>query len=614
MNNLKQITKRGLNYILVIPLLLVIATLFRVDYTMANPTVSAKYSWFAISLLLAAVSCLLIFLFNRIKVKVLAVDILVSIFFLWGICYTYFLQEYFSFKLCILTMLWILYLISRITLSQVRNYSSIMLFALILTGLIEAIWGEGQLHNFFLSHHKLFKTTGSFFNSGPYAGYLATILPIAFYYILFDYSALKDKFSWTNLFRYVRWGVSSLSVALILSILPATMSRASWLAAIVSCIFILVVFVIDTNKEFFIHQVKRHKRKFSLGIAFGIIILIVGISSSYYMKKDSADGRILIWKTTIQSIQNNPFGVGAGRFSKYYGEAQKEYFSKDNASDQEKLVAGSPEYAFNEYLQIGLEFGLLSLALFILILISTLYKGFQLKNYPALGGLISLLAFAFMSYPFSLLPFLITLITLVTLSIEDGQSKKIQADTKGLIFGSLLIIFALLITSTIIYKRINTSNAYREWAKLKLFTNAESAIKLPTYVKIFPELCHEARFLFEYAQSLNLDKRYEESNNILSLMTNISCDPMIYNVMGRNYQSMKNYEQAEAAFLKASYMVPSRLYPYYLLAKLYEETDEREKALFMVEILLTKEAKVESEAVNDIREEAKRIFEKYKSN
>ena len=43
----------------------------------------------------------------------------------------------------------------------------------IATGLIEAIWGFRQLQGWAYSNHSLFRLTGSFFNPGPYSGYLA---------------------------------------------------------------------------------------------------------------------------------------------------------------------------------------------------------------------------------------------------------------------------------------------------------------------------------------------------------------------------------------------------------------------------------------------------------
>ena len=57
---------------------------------------------------------------------------------------------------------------------------SFLFFSFILLGIIEAIWELGQLYGVVLSHHSQFLLTGSFYNPGPYSGFLAMIFPIAF--------------------------------------------------------------------------------------------------------------------------------------------------------------------------------------------------------------------------------------------------------------------------------------------------------------------------------------------------------------------------------------------------------------------------------------------------
>ena len=87
----------------------------------------------------------------------------------------------------------------------------------------------------------------------------------------------------------------------------------------------------------------------------------------------------------------------------------------------------------------------------------------------------------------------------------------------------------------------------------------------------------------------------------------ISCDPMLYNIMGQNYQALEQYQQAEACFFKAANIVPNRLYPYYLLTKLYHEMGDDEKVNEMANIVLTKEPKVNSTAIREMRQEVREL-------
>lgn len=62
--------------------------------------------------------------------------------------------------------------------------------------------------------------------------------------------------------------------------------------------------------------------------------------------------------------------------------------------------------------------------------------------------------------------------------------------------------------------------------------------------------------------------------------------------------------------LFVGYMNPSRFYPKYLLAKLYDETGQREKAVTTANELLDKEIKIESTAIEEIKVEMRKIIEK----
>ena len=69
-----------------------------------------------------------------------------------------------------------------------------------------------------------------------------------------------------------------------------------------------------------------------------------------------------MWKITAKAIQKQPItGTGLGGFPAAYAEAQAEYMASGKATEQEKRIAGCPEYAFNEYLQIGLEQGVVGI-------------------------------------------------------------------------------------------------------------------------------------------------------------------------------------------------------------------------------------------------------------
>ena len=130
------------------------------------------------------------------------------------------------------------------------------------------------------------------------------------------------------------------------------------------------------------------------------------------------------------------------------------------------------------------------------------------------------------------------------------------------------------------------------------------------YEKLYPLLSDQTEFLFEYAQCLSKAGEYEKSNWVLKQAIKISCDPMLYNILGKNYQRLGNYKLAEQHFLMASHIVPNRIYPYYLIANLYFENNKIKLALRMAKIVLEKEPKVHSTAVTEMREKMKEMIKK----
>ena len=69
---------------------------------------------------------------------------------------------------------------------------------------------------------------------------------------------------------------------------------------------------------------------------------------------------------------------------------------------------------------------------------------------------------------------------------------------------------------------------------------------------------------------------------------------------------------AEDWLIRSTHRLPERIYPYYLLAKLYAEPDFRQPDKFekMKRIVLTKEPKVQSTAIRQMREEVNKMIVK----
>ena len=72
---------------------------------------------------------------------------------------------------------------------QYLSFPAIVTWVLIALGGIEAAWGMRQIYGLAVSNHSLYALTGSFYNPGPYSGYLAMIFPLC----LHEWLNLKER-------------------------------------------------------------------------------------------------------------------------------------------------------------------------------------------------------------------------------------------------------------------------------------------------------------------------------------------------------------------------------------------------------------------------------------
>ena len=106
------------------------------------------------------------------------------------------------------------------------------------------------------------------------------------------------------------------------------------------------------------------------------------------------------------------------------------------------------------------------------------------------------------------------------------------------------------------------------------------------------KLKHKPEFLFEEAQCLSKTGQHAEAIRVLERAKRLSGDPMIRYMIAKNRQTLGDYREAEEELLQAIGILPERLYPYYLLAKLYAEPEfyQADKLRAAASVVLAKEA------------------------
>lgn len=511
-----------------------------------------------------------------------------------------------------LTSCFVFYAIAVAILGRLKTEKRTQLFNIIVAiitsvAAIEAIMGILQIYGGFRIFHSQFKVTGTFFNPAPYAIFLVASLPWA----LFLSTHKKDSL-WGKLYHWLGY----ITVSLIIVIVPSTQSRAAFIGAF----SVGVIWLFYRYKPLlYIKNILNTSVKRKLAFSFVSIVAIVLISVLFLLKKDSASGRLLIWKMAYQSAMEQPLiGNGFNTIKATLVQTQADYFASGAGSASEELLAGNVPWAFNEPLQLFAETGVVGLIFFLLMVGYALLYPMQhkerderLKLGAARASIVAIFIFSLFSYPFYFFPVVILLFWALA-AVSDSYKSKVVAKLSYLSISSKLVLVAAGVVIAIFYSIHipNLTKGYWTWDEAeKLYQIKEYNAALESYEEVYDVLRYDGLFLQQYGKCLAMDKRYQQSNKVLLEGGRYYRDEFWFVILGDNYRAIGDFDKAEAYYKQASFVVPHKFYPGYLLAKLYVESGQNEKARQQAKCLLTKIVKVESTAIKEIRDEMQKILD-----
>lgn len=499
-----------------------------------------------------------------------------------------------DWKIIYAVLLAVFWFASRILFSYYSVSVRFIFYGIALVGGIQAVWGIFQLYDVVDSYHNIYAVTGSFYNPGPYTGYLAFIFPLCLWQLL---TARKVE-------AYV-WATFS---ALLFCMIPAGLSRSAWLALIVSSLFVIAVRY--QWKDKIKNYSKFHFKKTFLFTALSLIVSTFVVILLFMMRSGSAYGRLFIWKNTFAAIFKNPFfGYGPGSFPGVYGQEQSDYFARGDYAGWEELVAGSPEYAFNEYLQMLVEGGGILLFLYCGFIYFTFRAGYRKGYYGLCAGLVSFYIFSFSAYPLQVLPFGVVVILFSSMCVSScGTTQHVSTLKKTRMW---FIGAFLLLTSSLCIYRLKDTDAYKD--KLlhayALYSNGAYQNAFSAYHLVYEKIYHNPKLLLRYARMLTKQGQYQDAIKVLERARKVCNDVAVLNATASCYQHIGDYKQAEVFFRKSVNQLPIRIYPYYMLAKLYADSAyyNRKQMEEMITIVMNKEPKVHSKAVVEMKEEIRKL-------
>ena len=460
-----------------------------------------------------------------------------------------------------------------------RAFTRLWWVGLCAAGGYELWTGFMQLAGREASRHHLFDVTGTFFNPGPYAIFVAVVLAVsvAWWYRHGEVFAGRGRWS-----RVGAWSVAAVAV-FCFPVLVATWSRAAWVAVAVAAACLLW---------------KAHRRM----VFWGMGVAVCAGVAAYFLKQGSADGRLLMTMVAGRAwVGEWLCGHGLGGYAQAYGAAQEAFFAARPGSPL-SVVAGSPEYAFNGVLGVGMEQGVLGAVPALVLGLWSLAVLCRRGEVSAYGWLVLLVSSLF-SYPFALWPFLSLAVAWVALAVS------LEAGTAEVRWWKRTAVWPVVAVGGWCVWNLSDDTARRveAYEEFRRVCGIQDVAFLEDYRKKYEDLKAYPDFLFTFGTALREAGRYNESNAMLRQGTRVSCDPVFYTLMGNNYRDLGAVAEAELAYRKAFGMLPGRMYPLYRLMKLYEAEGQMRKAEEMARQIIAFRPKVDSPAVREMKNEAKKL-------
>lgn len=556
-----------------------------------------------------SVAGVLCFLFTKGGGRLTIVDGLVALWSLYYVGRVWFGAEYPCGTEWLQAMeIVVLYVVLRMVLHNTKIPAWGLCAGIVLFACYEAMIGAGQLISGNGRHH-LFALTGTFQNPGPYSAYLMIAgsvvlcrVPFTIYHLqahfphLFSgiyHLSLANRWArrfWKNermksIVKETVYYSLSVIAFLPLLILPATWSRAAFVGMGVCALWIF----------------KKRYWRFRWYVWGALVAVAIAF---YFIKRGSADGRSLIWMASLTTWMHDMWlGVGVGGFRHACAEGIAEMWNANH--DSAKFAsAGVTDYAYNAMVKILVEQGLVGALLWITITLLAMWRLYKL-SVSLFMGMLSLLVFSMFSYPFELLPYRI--IAVMVFAWSESRDKS----TLCLHLNKIICTFVSIITIAFSwFLKTEITERIEHDKDATLFAGMRNSAFLSDYYELLPYETDNPQYLFDFAKTLREETRYEDSNAILRMGTQVSADPMFYIIMGNNYRDEQLYDLAKETYEKAYSIMPNRLYPMYLLMMMYADKGDEALANDMAKRVRHSYVKIESNATKQMQEKADSILGK----
>lgn len=447
---------------------------------------------------------------------------------------------------------------------------------------------------------------------------LLCISSVCLFYIFYD-PVVFQKSNWTSQNSSMASIQASVAAIICLSLLQTQKSNWQKVPLIISlCIFIGLLLLLQSRTAVialigaaFYVCYPRLRSSFSqnklLFIGLGALLLIT-FSLALLVKLDSSAGRWFIWKNAFQLFKEHWLtGVGIGKFNPAYNHLQAEYFSRHSLYSSEAMLADDGYFAFNEWLHIAVEQGVIGLIISVsltFLLLKACFQNIHGDKSIAGGVIVNMFISCLFSYP------LHNWVLLAVTAFFAGMLLQKRNITNGYKVtkwrNKMIFVLAVLLFSFIAFRHFQSLVLFNKSKELK-----EEGFKTEAY-RIASGQTHKLKshpaFTIFYLQLLYETGRLEEALKWFDIFHPYHCNQKAHGFVGKIYLERGDSKRAEEHLYNSLYITPHLLQSRMDLVEFYNQQGDKLRARYWANEVINFPPKINSSKAIYLKQQAEKYI------
>lgn len=344
------------------------------------------------------------------------------------------------------------------------------------------------------------------------------------------------------------------------------------------------------------------------GIA--IVLLTCAVFASYGLyhdKKESADGRFLIWKLSASMIAEHPQGYGWGLFERNYNLKQSEYFLSQDGTLSEKENADVVFMPYNDFLEMGVEGGVCGAVFLMLFYAFGIRKAYKLHDTETLSVFVAFLVMSMTNFIYSSVqPWLLLMCFAAFLS-----QKSVEREYKNVFLNTTAFAMGIVISVMLLFNTSKIMKCQMALAKMGSFIMQGIAVDDSKLQRLSSGIGTSELYWRMCGQNYINGNNYAKAIPCLSKAREYTSNPALFYQLFRCYKSMGKDDRGLAGIIINYGMLPHHMLPKYVLMEYYYIHHNIGMSHKFAKEILQMPVKVKSKACDMYQLEASKITQSY---